>query len=110
MLNSGGNSLDAVTIATAILEDSDLTNAGYGSNLTIDGKVECDASIMNGNDLNFGAVGAVAGVKNPIILAKKICCGQNEQMELGRIPPWCIFIYFLNTKCCKPNVKTERFL
>ncbi len=88
MLNSGGNALDAVTVATAVLEDSELTNAGYGSNLTIDGNVECDAGVMNGSDLNFGAVGAVTGIKNPVLLAKKICCNQNERMELGRIPPW----------------------
>lgn len=87
VLNTGGSSLEAVTVATAILEDSELTNAGYGSNLTIDGYVECDASVMNGSDLNFGAVGAVSGVKNPVLLAKKICCNQNKPMELGRIPP-----------------------
>ena len=79
--------MEAVTVATAVLEDSELTNAGYGSNLTIDGYVECDASVMNGSDLNFGAVGAVSGVKNPVLLAKKICCNQNNALELGRIPP-----------------------
>lgn len=89
ILNSCGTSLDAATIATAILEDSELTNAGYGSNLTFTGDVECDASVMNGSDRNFGAVGAVSGVKNPVCLAKKICCNQNEKMKLGRIPPWC---------------------
>lgn len=37
-----------------------MMNAGYGSNLTLDGTVECDAAIMDGR-ANFGSVGAVSG-------------------------------------------------
>lgn len=39
-----------------------MTNAGRGSNLTEDGHVECDASIMDGDTGAFGAVGAVPGL------------------------------------------------
>lgn len=35
---------------------------GYGSNLTMDGEVECDASIMDGTTEYFGSVGAVTGL------------------------------------------------
>lgn len=81
----------AVTVAeyvTTILEDSPLTNAGYGSTLTWEGTVECDASIMDGSTLQFGAVGAVPGVKNPILLARTLCEKQGTTLKLGRIPPW----------------------
>lgn len=48
--------------AICVLEDDPLLNAGLGSNLTLDGLVECDAAIMDGSDLAFGSVAAVSGV------------------------------------------------
>lgn len=49
-------------VQTAIqhLEDDEHLNAGYGSNLTLEGTVECDAALMHGTGL-FGSVGAVSG-------------------------------------------------
>lgn len=44
------------------LKDDPSTNAGHGSNLTEDGHVECDASIMDGHSGAFAAVGAVPGI------------------------------------------------
>lgn len=44
------------------MKDDPSTNAGRGSNLTEDGHVECDASIMDGDSGAFGAVGAVPGI------------------------------------------------
>ena len=86
-LITGGVPLDAVVEATIVLENSPLTNAGYGSNLTIDGKVECDASVMDGSTLHFGAVGAINEVKNPIEVAKRLCEQQSVSISHGRIPP-----------------------
>ncbi|KAK9144951.1 hypothetical protein Sjap_004854 [Stephania japonica] len=87
--NGPGTSLDAVSAAIQVLEDDPCTNAGRGSNLTIDGCVECDASIMDGPSGVFGAVGAVPGVRNPIQIAATLA---KEQMTgpslLGRIPPF----------------------
>ncbi|CAG4930099.1 threonine aspartase 1 [Colias croceus] len=86
-LNEGGNAVDAVEKAIVELENSSLTNAGYGSNLSWDGLVECDASIMNGQTLHFGACGAVSNVWNPIKLAKQLCIKQCDNLSLGRVPP-----------------------
>lgn len=88
VLKNNGAALDAVALATMVLEDSPLTNAGYGSNLTWNGAVECDASIIDGSNMHYGGVGAVSGIKNPISLAKLICENQNLKMSFGRIPPW----------------------
>ncbi|PNF17965.1 Threonine aspartase 1 [Cryptotermes secundus] len=92
LLASGATALETVTDVTALLENSPLTNAGYGSNLTWDGHVECDASVMDGSTLHFGAVGAVPGVKNPVKLAQHICKKQRcNALALGRIPP-CLLV------------------
>ena len=59
-LNHRSFTLDAVISSISVLENDTCLNAGYGSNLTIDGQVECDASIMNDSG-GFGSVGAVSG-------------------------------------------------
>ncbi|KAF9277663.1 hypothetical protein BGZ88_001032 [Linnemannia elongata] len=71
-----------------ILEDDPVTNAGTGSNLNLDGLVECDASLMDGTTLGFGSVGAASDFKNPISVAAKIL-NESDQgpLLLGRIPP-----------------------
>ncbi|GBP57952.1 Threonine aspartase 1 [Eumeta japonica] len=87
VLRNGGSAVEAVEKAIIELENSPLTNAGYGSNLSWEGTVECDASIMNGQTLHFGACGAVSNVWNPIILAKNLCMKQCDSLSLGRVPP-----------------------
>ncbi|XP_011298602.1 threonine aspartase 1 [Fopius arisanus] len=86
-LRSGLSPLDAVVASTMVLEDSPLTNAGFGSNLTLNGQVECDASVMDGSRLLFASVGAVSGVKNPVLLAKRLCEHQTVKISHGRVPP-----------------------
>jgi beta-aspartyl-peptidase (threonine type) len=72
VLDSGGSSLDAVTAAVRILEDSPLFNAGKGAVFNHEGINELDASIMDGRDLRAGAVAGVRHVKNPIDLARLV--------------------------------------
>ncbi|KFP06334.1 Threonine aspartase 1 [Calypte anna] len=87
-LQDGALATDAVTAALIELEDSPFTNAGLGSNLNLLGEIECDASIMDGKSLNFGAVGALSGIKNPVSVANRLLYeGQKGKLSAGRIPP-----------------------
>jgi len=72
ILADGGASLDAVQAAIIVLEDSPLFNAGRGSVLTSEGKVEMDASVMDGSKPAAGAAACVQGVRNPIRLARLV--------------------------------------
>jgi taspase (threonine aspartase 1) len=78
--------LAAVTAAIKTLEDDALTNAGNGSNLTMDGFVECDASVMAG-DGTYGSIAAAAGVKNPCAAATKLALDSREPLSHGRVRP-----------------------
>ncbi len=72
ILEKGGTAIDAVEAAVCSLEDCHLFNAGKGSVFNAKGEHEMDASIMEGNKRNAGAVAAVRGIKNPIRLARKV--------------------------------------
>ncbi|KAL3421533.1 Threonine aspartase 1 [Phlyctema vagabunda] len=86
VLNAGGSAVDAVEAAIKVLEDKEITNAGFGSNLSIDGVVECDATIVDHLGRS-GACGAVSRVKNPINLARIILERSNKPLSLRRVPP-----------------------
>jgi L-asparaginase / beta-aspartyl-peptidase len=72
ILEKGGTALDAVKAAVMNLEDNILFNAGRGSVFTNKGHHEMDASIMNGKDLQAGAVTGVQGIRNPVALAYEV--------------------------------------
>jgi len=83
VLKSGGSSLDAVTRAVTILEDSPFFNAAKGAVFNAEGKNELDASIMQGQDLEAGAVASVHNVRNPILLARKVMTDSVHVMLMG---------------------------
>jgi beta-aspartyl-peptidase (threonine type) len=72
ILSRGGHALDAIEGAVMVLEDDPVFDAGYGSHLTLDGRVECDAIVMNGATLRAGAASTLQRVKNPIRVARMI--------------------------------------
>src|SRR4029077_10418462 len=71
-LNRGGSALDAVEEAVVIMEDDETFDAGRGSFLNREGKVQLDALIMDGATLRAGGVGCVERLRNPVRAARKI--------------------------------------
>jgi beta-aspartyl-peptidase (threonine type) len=72
LLREGAAALDAVEAAVTVLEDDEIFDAGRGSFLTADGKVQLDALIMDGATLRAGAVACVERLKNPIQAARLV--------------------------------------
>lgn len=84
LIQEGSSSLDAVVAAIQVMENSPLFNAGKGAVFTNQGKNELDASIMEGKDLNAGAVAGVTNVKNPILAARAVMEKSEHVMMVGR--------------------------
>jgi len=72
VLNKGGSAVDAVEEAVVIMENDDAFDAGRGSFLNRDGKVQLDALIMDGATLRAGGVGCVEHIANPVRAARKV--------------------------------------
>jgi len=72
VLSKGGSALDAIEAAVIVLEDEPVFDAGFGSHLTLDGHVECDAIVMDGATLRAGSVATLRRIRNPIRLARQV--------------------------------------
>ncbi|MBX7528533.1 isoaspartyl peptidase/L-asparaginase family protein [Qipengyuania vesicularis] len=83
VLAEGGEALDAVEAVILILEDDPRFNAGRGAVFTWEGGHELDASIMDGRDRDAGAVAGVTGIRNPILLARKVMTDSPHVMLAG---------------------------
>lgn len=72
-LKAGGSALEAALAGVVVLEDDPRFNAGTGANIRLDGKtIQMDAACMDGATGGFGAVAALEGVKNPVLVARKV--------------------------------------
>jgi len=72
LLRKGGSAVDAVTEAVVLLEDLGEFNAGAGSALTIEKRLEMEASIMDGRTLSAGAAAMLSNVRNPVRVARLV--------------------------------------
>lgn len=84
VLEEGGSAVNAVKAAIVVLEDNILFNAGKGSVFTKKGVQEMDAAIMDGANLNAGAVAGVRNVRNPIELAAEVMRNSNHVFLSGK--------------------------
>ena len=72
VLDRGGRAVDAIQEAIIYMEEDETFDAGRGSFLTRDGKVQLDAIMMDGNTLRSGGVGCVERIRNPIKAARLV--------------------------------------
>jgi L-asparaginase / beta-aspartyl-peptidase len=72
VLSRAGSALDAVEAAVTILEDDPTFDAGRGSFLTADGRVQLDALLMDGGRMKAGGVACVERLRNPIRAARLV--------------------------------------
>ncbi len=83
ILRAGAGSIDVVEHVVRVLENDPAFNAGKGSHLNRLGRVELDASIMEGDGLDAGAVAAVEGVRNPVTLARRVMDASPHVLLVG---------------------------
>jgi beta-aspartyl-peptidase (threonine type) len=72
VLSRGGTAVDAVEAAVVVLEDDPTFDAGRGSFLTADGRVQLDALLMDGGRMKAGGVACVEHLRNPIKAARLV--------------------------------------
>lgn len=84
VLQKSGSAVDAVKAGVMILENNILFNAGKGSVFTKKGVQEMDAAVMDGSNLQAGAVAGVRNVRNPVELAAEIMRNSNHVFLSGK--------------------------
>jgi beta-aspartyl-peptidase (threonine type) len=84
LLKNGATSTEAVVEVIKILEDSPLFNAGKGAVFNSNGENELDASIMEGKNLNAGAIAGVKDIKNPITAARAVMENSEHVLLSGK--------------------------
>lgn len=84
MLSNGQSAVEVVEKVIVGLEDSPLFNAGRGAVFTHTGEIELDAAIMNGKDLQAGAVAGLKNIRNPIRVARRVMENSGHVMLSGK--------------------------
>ncbi len=72
LLQRGASAMEACEAAIMVMEDDEIFDAGRGSFLNRDGRVQLDAMMMDGATLRAGGVGCVERIRNPICAARKV--------------------------------------
>ncbi len=83
LLSGGASALDTVEATVRMMEDDEKFNAGKGAVFSAAGLNELDAAIMDGRNLNAGAVASVTTVRNPISLARLVMDKSRHVMLIG---------------------------
>ena len=83
ILDKGGSAVDAVEATISTMEDDPKFDAGTGCDINLFGLILMDASIMDGRNLKTGAIGSVKGLKNPIMVARRVMENTQNVLLVG---------------------------
>ncbi len=106
-LKQNGNALDAVESAVMSMEDNEVFNAGLGSSLSLDKRIEMEASIMDGKTLSAGAVGLVSDVKHPVHLARIVMENTDHIFIVGQSAEKLAEIFSLERRNPNTNLREK---
>jgi beta-aspartyl-peptidase (threonine type) len=84
LLRHGGTAVDGVTEAVAVMEDAGVFNAGCGSALNTEKRLEMEASVMDGETLQAGATGLLSDIRNPVRMARVIMEKTDHVFVVGK--------------------------
>ncbi len=82
-LAAGAAALEVVVEAVRLLEECELFNAGRGAVYTAAGTHELDASVMDGSNLQAGAVAGLRTTRNPVLAARAVMQHSEHLMFVG---------------------------
>ena len=100
-LEAGGGALDAAQAAVAYMEDeADHFNAGRGSVLCADGRVEMSAAMMRGSDRAAGGVACVTRTRFPIEAARLVLESERVLMIGEQADAW---VAAAGAEQCEPS-------
>jgi beta-aspartyl-peptidase (threonine type) len=108
-LRAGGTAVDAVIEAVAFMEDTGAFNAGCGSALNIEKRVEMEASVMDGETLQAGATGLLSDIRNPVRLARVIMEKTDHVFVVGKGAEELARIFNLERRKPDTPVKIKRY-
>lgn len=109
VLRNGGTAVDAVTEAVALMEDAGVFNAGCGSALNIEKRVEMEASVMDGKTLMAGAAGLLSDIRNPVRVAKVIMEKTDHVFVVGKGARELARIFNLEERKPAASTKLKRY-
>lgn len=101
VLAGGGAAVEACEQAIVELEEEPVFDAGIGSHLNRDGRVQLDAILMDGRTLKAGAVAAVERLRNPIQVARLVLERSPHMMLAG--PGAEQFAVEMGVSLCNPS-------
>ncbi|MFX1485526.1 MAG: isoaspartyl peptidase/L-asparaginase family protein [Promethearchaeota archaeon] len=109
LLAEGRDAVTAVEESVKMMEDNPNFNAGKGSTLTIDGRVQMGACIMDGKTLDVGAVALVSNVRYPISLARIVMRETDHVLITGDFAEHLAKKFELETSDPLTNKSVERW-